>query len=309
MIPFDITFRIVTQADHNHGDDEDTLVDDTTNKVASSSVPVVSAHRLVLGLTSPVFRTQLYGRWKDGGEQVIEVKDVTFPAFRTMVNYIYGVPLSYSVEFLTLEKAQELFNIVYAAKKYLIPQLLQEIVALINKAAITTNTIEVKELARLAGHNSHLEEASVALLAKCEEERENAKKVSERILEKEEKEKHNLVTVQESVMNGGDFDVGVEVVFAEEVNIDIEPMPPLLPHAVNIELLPMLPQLIGEIVQDQSEDEADSPEELWVELEEGNNVDMFDHIHENYWNQDQVMDEGHLDDSLVNHADQINLGG
>ena len=187
MIPFDITFRIVTQADYNYGDDddEDTLVDGATNTVASSSFPLVSAHRLVLGLTSPVFRTQLYGRWREGGEQVVEVKDVTFPAFRTMVNYIYGVPLSYSVEFLTLEKAQELFNIVYAAKKYLIPQLLQEIVALINKAAITTNTIEVKELVKLAEHYSYLEEASVALLAKCEEERENAKKVSKKIWEKE----------------------------------------------------------------------------------------------------------------------------
>jgi len=278
MIPFDISFRIVTQADYNHGDDdgeeEDTLVDGATNTVASSSVPVVSAHRLVLGLTSPVFRTQLYGRWKEGGEQVVDVKDVTFPAFRTMVNYIYGVPLSYSVEFLTLEKAQELFNIVYAAKKYLIPQLLQEIVALINKAAITTNTIEVKELVKLAEHYSYLEEASVALLAKCDEERVNAKKVSRRLWEKEEKETHSLVTVQESVMNGVDFDVGVEVV--DEVDINIEPMPPLLPHALNIELLPLL---IGEIVQGQSEDEVDSPDEIWFEFEEENNVDMLDLIH------------------------------
>jgi len=315
MIPFDITFRIVTQADHDHGDgdDEDILVDGATNTTASSSVPQVSAHRLVLGLTSPVFRSQLYGRWKEGGEQVIEVKDVTFPAFRTMVNYIYGVPLSYSVEFLTLEKAQELFDIVYAAKKYLIPQLLQEIVALINKAAITTNTIEVQELVKLAGHYSHLEEASVALLAKCEEEMEDAKQESKRIWEKEEKEKHNLVTVHEIVMNEENFAVDVEVV--GEVDIDIEPMPPLIPQPLNIELEPMLimlPHPIVEIAQAQSED-GDSPEELsidevvYYELDEGHNVDMVNLFQQNH-ELDQVMEEGQLDDSLVNHADQIDLG-
>merc|ERR1719186_1026317 len=140
----------------------------------SSNVPMISAHKLILGLSSPVFRSQLYDEWK-GGKQVIEVKEVAFSVFRTMISYIYGIPLPYSVEFISLENVQELFDIVDTAKKYLIPQLAQEIVALINKAAISTNTMEVQGLVRLAKQYGHLEEASSALLAKCEEEMEEAK--------------------------------------------------------------------------------------------------------------------------------------
>jgi len=176
-VPFDVTFKIVKpDEDEGHINGAGALTHDR-----------ISAHKLVLGLTSPVFRSQLSGRWgHDQGEnQVIVVEDVTARAFRTMINYMYGIPLNYSVEHLTLDKAQELFDIVYAAKKYLIPQLNQEIVALINKTEITTNTLEIDRLEKMAKQYSHLEEASNALLLKCKQERETALKEAQVVSEKE----------------------------------------------------------------------------------------------------------------------------
>ena len=63
-VPFDVTFRIV---DHEH----------------DNRVFLISAHKLVLGLTSPILKSQLSGSL--GQSQVIEVEDVTPSTFRTMI--------------------------------------------------------------------------------------------------------------------------------------------------------------------------------------------------------------------------------
>jgi len=191
-VPFDVTFKIVKpEEDEGH-----------INGAGAVTHDRISAHKLVLGLTSPVFRSQLSGRWghDQGDDHVIVVEDVTARAFRTMIDYMYGIPLSYSIEHLTLDKAQELFDIVYAAKKYLIPQLNQEIVALINKTEITTNTLEVDRLEKMANRYSHLEEASNALLLKCKLERETALKEAQVVSEKEK--------LQAQVMNNNVVEVG-----------------------------------------------------------------------------------------------------
>eukprot|EP00092_Neocalanus_flemingeri_P029670 GFUD01032217.1.p1 GENE.GFUD01032217.1~~GFUD01032217.1.p1 ORF type:complete len:287 (+),score=84.84 GFUD01032217.1:74-934(+) len=245
LVPFDISFRIMCQGEHDHGDDVDNVASvGGATALDPDSAPLIPAHKLVLGLTSPVFRTHLYGGWKEGEEQVIEVRDVTFMAFRTMVNYMYGIPLQYSAEFLTLEKARELFDIVYAAKKYLIPQLTGEIVALINKAAITTNTEQVEEMVRMAEHFSHLEEASSALLAKCEEEKENAKMEGQMIWEKENARARVATVPQEVLGNGGPIDV--------ELNINFIPMLPIIhPDPDFLQIL---------AVSNDSEDDLEAPE-------------------------------------------------
>ena len=160
------------------------------------------------------------------------MKDVAFPFFRTMISYIYRIPLPYSVEFVSLKSAQELFDLVNAAKKYLIPQLAQEIVALINKAAISTNTIEVTELVRLAKQYSYLEEASIALLAKCEEEMEDAKDAAKMV------KRFSTLNIR---------------------FINIAPLLPFAPLLPIIPQVPMLPQPIGDldIFEDASENEED----------------------------------------------------
>lgn len=298
-VPFDITFRIVAQ--DGHGDDGDDVTHgvDGASAGPAGSVSMISAHKLILGLTSPVFKSQLYGRWKDSGDEVIEVRDVTFEAFRSMVNYMYGMPLRYSVEFLTLEKAQELFDIVYAAKKYLIPQLTGEIVALINKAAITTNTVEVQQMERMAEKYSHLEEASSALLAKCEEERETAIKEATWVSGKERVRSSLTVTVQESLVNV----VPVNVELGQNINIDIEVEPNLV-----LQPVPMIPQLFGDLdILEVSNDIDDN--NVGGDTEDVQEM-MFvgDIVQENEADQAIAMENGQFDDSLVDHTDQINLG-
>jgi len=308
VVPFDITFRIVTDnSDSDYSDDEHEH-DNIAQVDGASAVgcyPEVSAHKLVLGLTSPVFRTLLYGNWKEGREQVIDVKDVTYSAFRAMVNYIYGMPLDYSVEFLTLGKAQELFDIVYAAKKYLIPQLTMEIVALISKAAITTNTVEVDGLVTLANQFSHLEEASKALLGKCEEEKENAKQASKMICEKEKKDFNSVMIVNQVPAIAMDeplpiIDNAQIIVYPvlEQVEDAVEIGPDV--NGGNLEVVP------GEVegVMEMVPLEVGGALEMVavVDIEE---LDMLDFIDQQ--NDDQIMENEDLDDSLVIHAHQMNL--
>jgi len=223
VIPFDVTFQIVTQADADHADET----------AVPPSFPMISAHKLILGLSSAVFRSQLYGEWK-GGKEVIEVKEVAFSVFRTMISYIYGIPLPYSVEFLSLENVQELFDLVDTAKKYLIPQLAPEIVALINKAAISTNTMEVQGLVRLAKQYSHLEEASSALLAKCEEEMEEAKqeaKMVKRVV------KHSVRSINIVHL------LPIVPVLPILPQVPIIPQVPVLPFIPQVPVLPFIAQV------------------------------------------------------------------
>ena len=77
-VPFDVTFKIVKpNEDEGH-----------INGAGAVTHDRISAHKLVLGLTSPVFRSQLSGRWghDQGDDHVIVVEDVTAPAFKTMIN-------------------------------------------------------------------------------------------------------------------------------------------------------------------------------------------------------------------------------
>ena len=91
-----------------------------------------------------------------------------------MINYLYGISLPYSVEFLTLDDVYQMLNTVHAAKKYQIPQLTDEIVAIINKTefSISSNVIAIENI----GYQySYLGEVSQALILKCKEERERVK--------------------------------------------------------------------------------------------------------------------------------------
>ena len=152
-VPFDVNFRVIDHEDEH-------------------SVSLISAHKLVLSLTSSIFRNQLSGSF--GQSQVIEVEDVIPSSFRSMINYIYGIPLPYSVEFLTLDDVYQMLNTVHAAKKYQIPQLTDEIVAIINKTefSISSNVIAIENI----GYQySYLGEVSQAIILKCKEERERVK--------------------------------------------------------------------------------------------------------------------------------------
>ena len=66
-VPFDVNFRVIDHEDEH-------------------SVSLISAHKLVLSLTSSIFRNQLSGSF--GQSQVMEVDDVIPSSFRIMKNYI-----------------------------------------------------------------------------------------------------------------------------------------------------------------------------------------------------------------------------
>ena len=51
--------------------------------------PVVSAHKFLLAGASPVFRRQFLGSLKESSDVVL-IKDTTFEAFATMINYLYN---------------------------------------------------------------------------------------------------------------------------------------------------------------------------------------------------------------------------
>lgn len=313
-VPFDITFRIVKPEEEEEEDGEDQGYD--VDGAGAVTVDRVSAHKLILGLTSPVFRSQLSGRWgHDQGEnQVIVVEDVTAPAFKTMINYMYGIPLSYSVEYLTLDKAQELFDVVYAAKKYLIPQLNQEIVALINKTEITTNTVELDKLEKMAKQFSHLEEASRALLFKCSQERENAVKEAKLVSEKE-----TLQAQHQAQMQGG-FNqlelggVAPDLVLQEVEDIMAGPLVgPQILHDRQREVLALNPLVVlepssssddeGLVINEVPHDAVENNDELILEPM---NI-AFDEIGELVNDEDNVslnvnidVDDVGVEDNLVN---------
>ena len=65
-----------------------------------------------------VSQVQFFGGWSNDDLPVV-VKDVTFRAFRALVDYIYGKPLDRGFfDVLGLEAAARLLELAYAAEKY-----------------------------------------------------------------------------------------------------------------------------------------------------------------------------------------------
>jgi len=150
-VPFDVHFLLE--------------VEDAAGAAAGGRV---SAHKLVLALSSPVFKVQLFGGWSNDDELPILVTDVTFRAFRALVDYIYGKPLDrVFFDVLGLEAAARLLELAYAAEKYQVKNLTEELVAVIGKCSLTRDKQEVASMAELAAENTHLEAVSCSLLARC----------------------------------------------------------------------------------------------------------------------------------------------
>jgi len=302
-VPFDITFRIAAEYD-GHDDEEGVQ---GAGVLSTDKVSLISAHRLILGLTSPVFRSQLSGRWAQSQDQVIDVEDVTPSAFRTMINYMYGVPLTYSVEFLTLEKAQELFDTVYAAKKYLVPQLIQEIVALINKTSITTNTLEVDKMEKMAKYYSHLEEASQALLLKCKEEREEAVEEAKYVSSKENNLLPQLQVVGDAIALPH-VHVPVDVIAIPLAPVGVAPvdLPPAIP--VDLQALHPIEVFVANNVLEVNESSETDDESLAVE----ENMQEIAGVDQDHMDLELSFEQNSLDDIVGVSGDAVvipdNLG-
>ena len=73
----DVTIHILCNTEDSH--------------MKSETEEVVSAHRWPLTGVSHVFRKLFFGPMKNT-EDVVEIKETTLEAFKTMINYIYTVP-------------------------------------------------------------------------------------------------------------------------------------------------------------------------------------------------------------------------
>jgi len=120
----------------------------------------VKAHRLILGLLSPVFRNQFYGPAQDT-EDVISVKGTNKKAFQTLIDFIYGKKIYWKVMSLS-----QLFDVVNLAEMYFLPELMEEVKKPIENYVLTDENLI--EAAAMAEAFNHFAEASAALMTHCQ---------------------------------------------------------------------------------------------------------------------------------------------
>merc|ERR1719244_1859727 len=90
-IPTDITFSIVKSV---VPEEKDAVV----NKI--------SAHKYILALASPVFKTLFYGNYWFEVPDVIEITNTSVESFQTMIDFIYQRQIYVNIK--TKEEIQEL---------------------------------------------------------------------------------------------------------------------------------------------------------------------------------------------------------
>ena len=179
-VPPDIFFLVI-------GEDEG---------IGKDSSRTIGAHKNFLAGVSPVFRRMLFGPLKES-KDVIEVKDTTFEAFNTMIDYIYKPPsskpffpapparksqsyLGYHSE-ATSERSksdkehpnkircpQKFFDLLNLAEKYELESMKQELSNFLDTLDIRdNNVIFTARVAKSYQHIVSFEEVSIKLLAKC----------------------------------------------------------------------------------------------------------------------------------------------
>ncbi|KAG6459321.1 hypothetical protein O3G_MSEX011304 [Manduca sexta] len=94
----------------------------------------IKAHKLILGISSPVFEAMFYGPMSK--DEDIEVTDIQPDIFQLMVNYIY----TDNVEISNIEQA---FELLYASRKYLLEHLTEICITYIKANLSVDNVIEV----------------------------------------------------------------------------------------------------------------------------------------------------------------------
>ncbi|KAK9510311.1 hypothetical protein O3M35_005121 [Rhynocoris fuscipes] len=76
----------------------------------------IKCHKLVLSVSSPVFEALFFGGLSKKSDEPIRVPDIDAGTFRTLLMYLYS-------DSLKLGRVDDAGRLLYAAKKYLIPQL------------------------------------------------------------------------------------------------------------------------------------------------------------------------------------------
>jgi len=148
-IPPDVTFQIMGVADHQY----------VGGQVKETLLGEVKAHKMLLGLFSPVFKNEFFGPAKEATD-VIPVKQTSLDSFERMVNYIYNKAIKWG-DLSVLE----LYDVVNLAEKYQIPGLLDVVKTQMENIHLTME--DVVEVADTAAQFNQFPTISSSLLQSC----------------------------------------------------------------------------------------------------------------------------------------------
>ncbi|CAG9784696.1 unnamed protein product [Diatraea saccharalis] len=110
---------------------------------------MVSGHKLILAMASPVFEAMFYGGMAERNDP-IPILDVQPEAFKALLEYIYTDNINIS----SFDKACEL---CYGAKKYMLPHLVKECTRYLWSDLYPRNACRAYEFARLFEENVLME--------------------------------------------------------------------------------------------------------------------------------------------------------
>jgi len=145
-IPFDVSFQILGYDDGEYHDQETCL-------------GVIKAHKMVLGLASPVFKSEFFGLAKEKSD-TIPVKETTLKSFQRLIDFIYGKKIDWKDI-----SVFEIFDIVNLAEKYQIPELSEEITFQLKEYPLTMEN--VLDIAETAAQFNQFETIVSKLLETC----------------------------------------------------------------------------------------------------------------------------------------------
>ena len=146
-IPTDVTFQIMSCTPNGDPDCE---------KKKETVVGEVKGHKVVLGLFSPVFKTEFFGTLQETRSD-IPVRETTLEAFQRMFDYIYQKEIDWSQ--LTV---LELYDVVNLAEKYDVVGLMELMKNEMTKIPLTLEC--VVEVADTAVQFSQFPDISTSLL-------------------------------------------------------------------------------------------------------------------------------------------------
>ena len=143
-IPTDVTFQIFENYEGNN------------LEICQGNV---EAHKMVLGLVSPVFKSEFFGPAKET-KDIIPVRQTTLKSFKLLIDYIYSIRIEWSKLSIL-----ELYDVVNLAEKYQIQDLLEELVFHMEQYPLTMQT--VLEIAETAEQFTQFPKVSGQLLTNC----------------------------------------------------------------------------------------------------------------------------------------------
>ena len=117
------------------------LLPDVTFQVEEEgSSKEVVAHRLLLAGVSTVFRKLFYGPMKEEQELVV-IKDTTFEAFTTMINFIYQTHGMNNFSMKDIVCPESLFEIFNVSERYQVTELNDKVKETIKVFPITIDNV------------------------------------------------------------------------------------------------------------------------------------------------------------------------